>query len=266
MHGFLSRDGLHPGELLAVARKQLEPYAVEFRDATVMKICPADGHFQVGLMDESSVLGRKVLLATGVVDRLPALKGIEELYGRSVHHCPYCDGWEHRGQPIAVYGRASGGTSLALSMKTWSPDVAFCSDGPARLRAAEREILSRQGIRIFEQRIKRLEGSAGNLQSIVFEDGSTLPRTAMFFSTGNVQRSKLPSDLGCALTAKGQVRTGKGQESNVRGIYVAGDACFDAQYVIVAAAEGAKAAMAINSSLQRDDGNSLHRMKAPRPH
>jgi thioredoxin reductase len=237
----------------------MEPYGVQFRDTTVMKICPEEGKFRVTLMDESSVLGRKVLLATGVVDRIPPLEGIEELYGRSVHHCPYCDGWEHRDQPIAVYGRASAGTSLALSMKTWSKDVVLCSDGPARLRDAERSMLSEHGIKIFERRIKRLEGSGGELQSVVFDDGTTLLRAAMFFSTGNVQRSALPTDLGCTLTPKGAVRTGKNQESNVRGIYVAGDACFDAQYVIVAAAEGAKAAMAINAALQVDDGNALHR-------
>ncbi|HUS06284.1 MAG TPA: NAD(P)/FAD-dependent oxidoreductase [Bryobacteraceae bacterium] len=261
VHGFLTRDGVFPGDLLAVAREQLRPYAVEIRDATVMSICPENGCFRITISDGSGVLSRKVLLATGVVDRLPPLEGIQDLYGKSVHHCPYCDGWEHRDKPLAVYGRASAGAALALSMKTWSRDVVLCSDGPARLRDAERKLLSDNKILLHEQRIKRLEGSGGLLENIVFEDGKTLSRSALFFGTGNLQRSELPVDLGCSLTPKGAVRTGKHQESNVRGVYVAGDACFDAQYVIVAAAEGAKAAMAINAALQEDDGNSIHRLR-----
>lgn len=253
LHGFLTRDGIQPSEFLRLAREQMKPYDVEFREVTVMDLCKEEAAFRLTLLDSQFLFARKVLLATGVVDRLPNIDGIQELYGKSVHHCPYCDGWEHRDQPIAVYGNGSGGMSLALAMKVWSKDVILCSNGAAKLRSRERQRLSRQAIPVYEQIVKRLEGSLGELRRIVFEDGSTLARSALFFSTGNVQRSKMPISLGCPVTPKGSVKTTRGQGTNLAGLYVAGDACHDAQFVAVAAAEGAKAAMAINAALQKED-------------
>jgi thioredoxin reductase len=255
VHGFITREGCRPTELLLLARQDLQPYRVEFREGTVMGIPRLDRGFRVELIDGSSAECRKVLLATGVVDKLPALAGIEECYGTSVHHCPYCDGWEHHDGRIAVYGRSKGGTALSLLMKTWSRDIVLCSDGPARLNAENRKKLRYHGIDVYEKKIRRLEGTLGKLERILFEDGTAIPRTALFFSTGNVQRSTLPTSIGCALTPKGAVRAGRDQRSTCPGIFVAGDAAEDSHYVIVAAAEGAKAAMHINAELSEEDRN-----------
>lgn len=253
IHGFLTRNDVNPSEFHKAAVAEVIGYGAEVCDATVMSVCERDGAFDVRLLDETVLRARKVLLATGVVDKLPDIEGIMEFYGKSVHHCPYCDGWEHRDEPLAVYGNSTGGTALSLAMKTWSQDVVLLTNGPARLKAREKEQLVRFGITVYEKRIRRLEGIDGMLRRIFFEDGQSIDRTAIFFSTGNVQRSALPVDLGCALTPKGAVRTTRGQHTSIRGIYVAGDAAKDVQYVVVAAAEGAKAGMAINKELQEED-------------
>jgi thioredoxin reductase len=138
-------------------------------------------------------------------------------------------------------------------MKTWSQDVVLCSNGPAKLRASEREKLARYGIEVYDRKIKRLEGTGGKLEQITFEDGTCICRRALFFSTGNVQRSELPEAIGCGVTHRGAVKTTRGQHSTVKGVWVCGDASEDTQYVVVAAAEGAKAAMAINQELQAED-------------
>jgi thioredoxin reductase len=252
VHGFLSREGILPGELLKVAREQAAGYGVSMTEGFVTSVCEDSGAFAVSLQDGKQFRARKVLLATGVVDRIPQIEGIEELYGKSVHHCPYCDGWEHKGQPIAVYGKGSGGVALALAMKTWSGDVVLCTDG-TRIRTQEKLRLIGQGIEVRQKKIVRLEGEDGELSRVLFEDGTSIPRRALFFSTGNVQRSHIPIDLGCSLNKNGVVLTTRGCATNVPGIYVAGDASFDAQFVAVAAAEGAKAAMTINATLQKED-------------
>jgi thioredoxin reductase len=252
VHGFLSREGMPPGDLLKVAREQAAGYGVSMMDGLVTSVRPDAGAFAVSLQDGKQFRARKVLLATGVVDRIPEIDGIAELYGKSVHHCPYCDGWEHRGQPIAVYGKGSGGVGLALAMKTWSGDVVLCTDG-ARIRSQEKLRLVAQGIEVRQKKIVRLEGEDGELRRVLFEDGTSIPRSALFFSTGNVPGSPLPVDLGCSLNHKGVVQTTRGCATNVAGIYVAGDASFDAQFVAVAAAEGAKAGMTINAALQKED-------------
>jgi thioredoxin reductase len=253
VHGFITREGCRPTELLAMAREQIAPYGVEFRDGTVMNLERVDRCFRATLLDGSVAVSRKTLLATGVIDKLPDLEGIEDLYGVSVHHCPYCDAWEHRDGRIAVYGAGKSGAGLSLLMKTWSRDVVLYSDGPARLSAKEREKLSRNGIDVVDKKIRRLEGTLGKLERVVFADGEAVQRTALFFSTGNVQRSSLPAAVGCTLTSKGAVRAGRDQRSSCAGIFVAGDASEDTQYVIVSAAEGAKAAMHINAELSAED-------------
>jgi thioredoxin reductase len=129
----------------------------------------------------------------------------------------------------------------------------LCSNGSARLTDDERGKLARFGIELYEKKIAKLEGDSVKLESIVFEDGTAIRRTAMFFSTGNVQRSKLPNTIGCAITHKGAIRTNRSQQSSVPGVWVCGDACEDADYAIIAAAGGAKAAMGINKELQAED-------------
>jgi thioredoxin reductase len=254
VHGFLSRDGIEPAELLLISREQLRQYdTVELRDVEVLDVGGAIGRFQVTLAGGRHVRARRVLIATGVVDHLPKVEGIHDFYGGSVFHCPYCDGWEMRDQPLAVYGRGKQGMGLALELTQWSRDLVLCTDGPARLRADQRKRLARNRIRIDEGRIARLEGSDGVLERIVFDDGRNLERRGIFFTTGQAPRCDIARKLGCEFTGRGTVRTGKFELTNVPGLYVAGDASHDVQWVVVAAAEGARAAFAINTALLKED-------------
>jgi thioredoxin reductase len=253
LRGFLSRDGILPHTLLEIGREELTRYGIAVRPAVVMEAAREEGHFSVTLADGAREHGRKLLVATGVVDQLPPVPGIELFYGKSVHHCPYCDGWEHRDGAVAVYGRSRGGAGLAISLKTWSPDVVLFTNGPARLLRAERERLERQGIPIHEEPIERLEGSGERLERIVLRGAGAVLRTAMFFSLPQRQRSALAIQLGCSFTQKGAIKTDRRQCTGVRGLYVAGDAAQEAQFVIVAASQGAKAAIAINKELEEED-------------
>jgi thioredoxin reductase len=250
MHGYLTRDGIHPMEFLEIAREQVLRYpTVELVRAEITDAERDGNGFRVHLSDGSTWQSRKLLVATGVVDCLPPLDGLPELYGKSVFHCPYCDGWEVRGEPLAVYGSGTQGHGLALELTAWSSDLALCSDGACELGPEQRAKLERNGIRIFEERIDRLEGVAGILQRVVFRGGGVLERRALFFSAGQWQQSPLPERLGCDFNLKGTVATGKFEVTNIPGLFVAGDASHEAQLVIVAAAEGAEAGMAINREL-----------------
>jgi thioredoxin reductase len=256
LHGYLTRDGVAPQELLAIGRRELERYeTVEFR---VVEVCDAcwrkeENRFEVVLATGERVRSRKLLLATGVADKLPEIAGIHELYGKSVFHCPYCDGWEVRDQSIAIYGRGEKAHGLALELTIWSRDLVLCTNGPCELRDKQRERLERNGIALREDPIVRLEGDDGILRYIVFENGERLPRRAMFFTEGQFQHSHLCTTLGCEFNDKGTVRTGKYESTHLPGLFVCGDASRRVQWVIVAAAEGAEAAFAINTDLLKDD-------------
>ena len=255
MHGFLSRDGMPPRDFLRIAREQLRQYdTVELRDIEVTAAECRDARFHVTLADGSSLDTRKLLIATGVVDNLPEIPGFRELYGTSVFHCPYCDGWEVRDQPLAIYGRSDRGAGVALELTAWSRDLVLCTDGPSEIEAESLERLTRHRIAVREERIVRLEGNGdGILQRIVFDKGEPLDRRALFFTTGQYQRSDLLLRLGCEFNDKGTVRTGKYETTHLAGLFVAGDASRAVQWVIVAAAEGAEAAFAINTDLLKED-------------
>jgi thioredoxin reductase len=254
MHGFLTRDGIPPDEFLRLARDELTQYEnVELRCAEVVEAgCRPDG-FEVACRDGRRFRSRALLLATGVVDDLPRVEGLQELYGSSVHHCPYCDAWEWRDQPIAVYGQGDAAAGLALSLTQWSPDVVLCTDGPAKLSPKMRRHLRQRRVEIHEEKIARLEGRDGMLERIVLASDNALPRRALFFASGQHQHSSLPHQLGCRFTKKGAVATGHHESTNVPNLYVVGDASKDVQFVIVAAAEGAQAAVSINKALFQSD-------------
>ena len=254
MHGFLTRDGIPPSDFLAVAREQLRPYTtVEFRAVTVTDARCEDGHFTTCLEGGESIRSRKLLIATGVRDNLPDIAGFSDLYGRSVFHCPYCDGWEVRDQPLAVYGREEKGYGLALELTAWSRDILLCTDGASGLDDNQRARLEQNGIVVREERVRGLEGTDGVLQRILFEEGEPAVRRALFFTTGQSQQSPLATRLGCEFNDKGTVRTGKYETTHLPGLFVAGDASRAVQWVVVAAAEGAEAAFAINTDLIKED-------------
>jgi thioredoxin reductase len=254
LHCFLSRDGIAPADLLSRAREQLRPYeSVAQARVRVSSIDRAGDGFAVST-DAGGILGgRTVLVATGVIDELPEIEGMEELFGSSVHVCPYCDGWEHRNAPVAAFGKGTKGVSLALLLRQWTSDLVLCTHGPGEIGSDDLQRLKLRGIRVHEQVIRKVEGAGGCLKSIQFVDGTHLDRQALFFNTGQHPRSPLLEKLGCRFGEKGVACDANG-ETSIPGAFVAGDVSRDVQLAIIAAAEGARAALAINKSLVRRDG------------
>lgn len=254
MHAYLSRDGIPPRQFLELSRHEVLKYPqVRFVKAEVRAAKRKGDWFDVRLGRGARVRCRKVLIATGVYDLLPPLRGIETLYGHSVFQCPYCDGWEMRGTRVAVYGRGQRGLQMARAMTAWARDIVLCTDGRARYSSADRQALTRNGITVNETPIARLRGSQGRLRAVEFQDGGTLARDALFFDTPSRNQSKLAESIGCQFDRKGGVLCGEYEATSVPGVFVAGNIIRDVQLSIVAAAEGARAAFGINRALTRED-------------
>src|SRR5258707_4327710 len=196
LHGYLTRDGIAPSQLLDLGRAELEQYGVELRPVGVTGAHPDGDHYRVSLSDGGQEDARYLLIATGVIDDLPAIPGFDECYGRSIFHCPYCDGWERRDRRLAAFGRGAEVAGLALGLKTWSADVVVCTHG-ARLTRPVRDRLDRNGIEVRSQPITRLDHVDGALSRVVFASGDALPRDALFFATGQHPQSSLAIALGC---------------------------------------------------------------------
>lgn len=263
-HNFLTRDGVPPGELLRLGREELIGYGVEIVQSRVVeaRCCsptPAPGRpsavrrtaFEVTLANGQSFRGRKLLLATGLRDVLPDIDGFERFYGKGVHHCPYCDAYEYADQPLVTFGDGSHAVGAAIGLLTWSNDVTICSNG-STLDDEQRRRIAANGLKLRDERIVRLEGGE-RLERVVFDGGEALPCAALFFNTSQTQQSELPRMLGCEYDPEGKIVTRAKQHTCVSGLYLAGDADGDVQFLVVAAAEGATAACAINRDLQDKD-------------
>jgi thioredoxin reductase len=248
-HSMFTRDGSKPADLLAIGRVQIETYSVEIRSVGVTHAQTADRDvFLLGLANGEQVLSRKVLLATGVRDVLPPIAGIEQFWGTSVLHCPYCHGWEVRDLPIAVLSCGETAVYVTHLLRNWSSDLALCTNGFGQLSPAERERIMALDIPIYEQPIAGLEGAQAQLNGIRFADGTRLERRALFVRPAQEQRSRLARELGCQLGEGGIVHVDEQGQTSVAGIYAAGDMTRQMQQIVFAAADGARAAMAINQA------------------
>jgi thioredoxin reductase len=252
MHGFLTRDGINPQEFLRLGREELGRYPnVEVRGCEVIAVERGDHHFSVRTDDGAVFICRLLLLATGLIDELPPLEAMDRFYGRSVHHCPYCDGWEHQDQRLAVFGDGPDSVELALELRIWSDDVVFCAQEPFHPAPKERMLLEANGVAVKEGRIARLEGEGDELRMIVFADQSQVECSALFVSPRQRRRGKLARELGCAIGETGQIECNETQMTNVEGIYAIGNVTRGLQLVIIAAAEGTRAAFAMNEALEK---------------
>ena len=257
VHCYLGHEGIEPATLRERGRREAESYGVRFFDSEVIAACCTSNEKTEGTRFEVRTSGgpiyvRAVLLATGIVDALPDIPNVREFYGRSIHHCPYCDGWEHRDQNLAALGTGSAAAKLALSLRTWSPHATACSNG-STIDAADRQRLTDNGIGWREELVCGLEGTDGSLSQIIFQSGPPLQCDALFFNTDKAQHSPLAEMLGCERAEDDLVQSEEKQRTCVDGLFVAGDADGDTQFAIVAAAEGAIAATAINALLQKQD-------------
>lgn len=253
-HGFLSRDGILPTDLVRIAREQLAPYpSVTLKTATAQQIEKIEDGFAISSSDGSRLEARRVLLATGLRDELPSVEGLEPLWGQGVFHCPYCDGYEIRDKPVAVYGEETEALHLALLLRNLTRDVTLCTASGWELNPAQRERLARHGIRIAEQPVAAVESVDTRLQALRFADGSLLRCDALFVRPKTSHRTSFARDLGCEIDARNVVQVNARGQTSVPGVYAAGDVALPNRSVALAVAQGAAAGYGINADLVDED-------------
>jgi thioredoxin reductase len=246
LHGFLTQDGISPYGLRDCGRAGLIRYpSVRLRDARATNVRRDTLGFQVVIDDTETVQSHLLLLATGRVDPLPPVPGTAEFYGRGVFHCPYCDGWEHRGRRLGVFGSGQSALDLADLLRTWTRDITIYTDGPPRW--ADDAPLPAE-VRVVTVRLVQLEGT-GKLERVLLADSTARRCDALFFCTACAQRSPLPEQLGCQLDDEDSVRCTGHRADGVDGLFVAGNVRGGVHLAITAAAEGAEAAIAMNEEL-----------------
>ncbi len=253
MHNYLTRDGIAPPDFLQQARAEAVHYGVRLIDRGVKRARRnKDGLFEVRDAEDNLFQARKLLIATGLKDQLPAVPGMDAYYGKGVWHCPYCDAWEVSDQPLGVYARNKNGHEPALSLLTWSTQVTLYTDGKKYLTPHQSKLMETNGVSVITQRVAAVEGDAHRLRTLVLRNGEKKPCVGLFFVNGYKQQCDLVETFDCRVNRLGTVLTKRTQETHLEGLYVAGDASRDVHFVVVAAAEGAKAGVHINKALQKE--------------
>jgi thioredoxin reductase len=254
MHGVLGHDGLDPADLRARGRAELARYGVDVLTADVQDAEVLGGAVRLTRKNGADVT-RTVILATGMLDEVPDIPGFAEVWGTSAHTCPYCDGFEHRDERLAVLAAGARGEHLAVLLRQWSPDVVWLGNGPQTLAADQLSRVRALGVPVIETPVVGLDSDNGRLQRVRFGDGQTLDRDALFFYIGWQLRTDLARALGCELRDDGSIAVDSDQATTVDRVYAAGNSADPRALLPVAAGSGVAAAVAINARLSFEDAD-----------
>lgn len=255
MHGFLSRDGMPPAELLVAGRLEVRGYGVTLLDDRVVEIVEG---FSVRLAGGNVLDARRVLVATGVRDELPEIPGVHERWGRDLLHCPYCHGWEVRDRPLGVLGTRPDAVQHALLVRQWSDDIAFL-EHTLDLGAEDSARLEARGISIVRGVVERLVVERDRLVGVQVRGGRLVPRDAVFIRPVNVPHADgLLAGLGCELDAAGFPVVDATGRTSTPGVWAAGNVVDPRLQVITSAGAGSAAAIALNADLVLEDAAQAH--------
>lgn len=254
VHGFLGHHGIPPNELLARGRDEVTSHGGLIIEACVTRVEKlSTDHFRVFVgteETESRVFDtRRLLLATGLRDLTPDCPGFREFYGVSVFHCPDCDGYEVKDKRVAVLAHGDNAAGFTANLLTWTRHLTLLTD---QKKISDEKRLTNLDVAIRTESVVALEGdkSTGQLHRVLFSKGEPLECDALFFSLGTEMANDFYETLGCRLdTSGGLLWVDDTRQTSVKGVYAAGDITPHSQLAVVAAAEGAMAAIHIHRSL-----------------
>lgn len=253
MHGYLSRDGLPPADLLSAGRAEVAAYGGEIVTGVVAELMTNGGDgFGVLLNDGRRVSARRLLVATGLRDELPDIPGLRERWARDVLHCPYCHGYEVRGQRLGVLGGAPDAARYAKIVRQWSDDVVYFTH-TGTLTPAQRTEFAARGLDVVEGPVGRLLIEDDRLCGIQMDDGSAVSCAALFVLPRFVPNNDFLLGLGCEFDESGWPVSDRDGRSSAPGVWVAGNVANPRAQVITAAGDGSAAAIAINADLVDED-------------
>lgn len=254
-HGFITRDGISPLELRTQGRDEVLRYPTVTHERTrVMQVAVIDGGFSVqaeqpGSRAESETRASAVLLATGLSETLPLSQHVRPWYGTSLHSCMDCDGYDKRGQPLALIGETGDLVDRAMVIRRHTDDLAVFTNGSDAVDAAGEARLAEHGVALVRTPIAAIEGDRDGMQAIVLEDGTRDTRTGGFVRPWWHAQIEFADALGLETDEDGLVVVDRAQRSSVAGVYAAGDITPGFRQLAVAAGAGTVAASVINRDL-----------------
>lgn len=251
-HGFFGQDGMPPGEMIATARAKVEAYpSVRFVNGVAAQAEREDGGFFVTLSNGLGLAARKLVLAFGLKDSLPDIAGLQDRWGKTALHCPYCHGFEFLGRPLGVLSTMPGSVHQAQLIPEWGPTTFFLNGGnmpddETCARLAERKVIIEPGI------IVALEGPSPNLDGVRLADGRLVSIAALYLAPRSGFQSEIAGQLGCAMEdglLGPVITTTLVKATSVPGVFAAGDITRSMHNATLASADGVMAGVGVHQSL-----------------
>ncbi|WP_312076368.1 NAD(P)/FAD-dependent oxidoreductase [Chryseobacterium sp.] len=223
-HNFLTQDGKTPKEISELSKKQVLEYeTVEFHQGKAIDAKTTEKGFEIITENGEKFNSKKLIIATGIVDEVPEIKGFKESWGISLIHCPYCHGYEYKGKKTAIIANGDRAVHIASLVKNLTENVTILTRGKAEFTNEQKEKLERNTIQIIETEISELKHQNGMVENIVFSDGEEIEFEAVYGAFPFKQHADIPQILGCDFTEMGHIKTDFMQKTNIPGVFVCGD-------------------------------------------
>lgn len=253
-HGFLGQDGRAPAAIMRDARSQLLRYpTIEMLTGEAGSASAIKDGFAVDLGSGSERRARRLVLATGVADELPAIAGLKERWGATVLHCPYCHGYEMSDHPLGVVASHPLSAHQAILIPDWGPTT-FFTQGQFEPEAAELQALVARGVTVERTPVVELLGDAPALNGVRLADGRFIQLGAVFTAPRTRPATSLADLLGCAHEngpTGPYVKVDQWGATTVPGVWAAGDAAMPMHNATLASAAGVLAGVGAHQAAVR---------------
>ncbi|HHW35714.1 MAG TPA: NAD(P)/FAD-dependent oxidoreductase [Bacillales bacterium] len=247
-HGFLTRDGVKPAELRQQGLEEVRKYpSVHFFNETVEQVTKTSNPYFKITSGDREYFAERIILATGIQEVYPQVPEIRNYYGKSLFSCPYCDGWELKDQPLIVIAENEDTAyHMAKLIQNWSKDLLVATNGHELSQYIKKD-LEEKGIPVITESIEGLYGEEGYLDKVVFDSGTEVNIKRGFIAPTFYRPNPFAENLGCEMQENGQIVTDDFNRTSRKNVYVAGEVAQSApSSLMIAAAEGYKAAVAVN--------------------
>ncbi|TVZ15630.1 thioredoxin reductase [Maribacter sp. MAR_2009_72] len=252
-HNFLTQDGSTPQKMAEIAKNQLSKYDhINFYKGFAVSGKRIHKGFEITTSDETIFTAKKLVFATGIKDIMPDINGFEQCWGISVVHCPYCHGYEIRNKKTAIIANGERAFHLASLVHNLTKEITIITSNIKDLEEDQLIKLQRNAIHIVEKEIATIEHKNGQLELIVFKDGSKENYDCAYAAVPFIQNSTIPEELGCKLTEHGHIQVTAMQKTTEDGIFACGDNSTLMRSVAMAVSSGNISGAVINNELTQE--------------
>lgn len=253
-HNFITQDGKTPKEISETAKKQILKYeTVQFHSGLAVNgIQTADG-FEITTQSGEVFISKKLLFATGIKDIMPNIDGFSACWGISILHCPYCHGYEVKNQKTGILGNGDYGFEFSKLINNWTKDLTLYTNGKAVLSEEQVQKLKNHNIDIIEIEVEKIEHNNGQIQNIVFKNGTKAAVKALYTRPPFEQHCTIPEALDCEINEQGYIQVDSFQKTAVHGIYACGDNTTFMRSVANAVAMGTLSGAMINREIIEEE-------------